>query len=57
MKGAFMRKIRFYLGIGISNAAQEEVVEFEDDTTDDEIEDAFQEWKSNYIDANWWDEE
>jgi hypothetical protein len=52
-----MRKIRFYLGIGISNAAQEEVVEFEDDTTDDEIEDAFQEWKSNYIDANWWDEE
>ena len=52
-----MKKIHFYLGIGINNADREEVVEFEDNATDEEIGDEYEDWKNNYIDASWWKEE
>lgn|GEM_PF-1615501 len=50
-----MRKIKFHISIGLAGAEQEEIVEFEDDVTGEEIEDSFQDWKSDYIDAGWWD--
>ena len=36
---------------------QEEVFEYDDDTTDDEIEDDFTAWVDNCLDAEWWEEE
>lgn len=49
-----MKRIKFFLGIGFRNANQEEIMEFEDDATDEEIDETFEDWKSNYIDASWW---
>ena len=48
-----MKKIKFYLGIGYSGATHEEVVEYEENTTDEKIEEDFQEWENGYIDSNW----
>lgn len=50
-----MRKIKFYLGIGIPGAHQEEIIEFEDDVTDEEIKRSFIEWRENLLDGSWWD--
>ena len=52
-----MRKVKFYLGTGFPGASREEIVDFEDDTTDEEIEESFEDWKNNRLDASWWDVE
>lgn len=46
-------KVKFTLGIGYSNCSQEEVMEFGDDITEEEIEEELQEWKYQYIDAGY----
>jgi len=39
------------LGIGYSNANREDVIEVADDTTEEELEEIWQEWSNNYIDG------
>lgn len=52
-----MRKIRMYLGTGFANCAHEEVVEVDDDTTDEELDEYLHDWAGNYLDLNWSEEE
>jgi len=44
--------VRFTLSIGIGQR-QEEKVEFSDETTEKELEQAWQDWSSNYIDGGY----
>lgn len=46
-------KIKVSLGIGFHNANQEDVIEVDDDLTDDEIEAEVQAWADNFIDIGW----
>ena len=52
-------KVKFTLGIGFAGARHEEkvTIEFEDDTTKEEIEniieEEWKEWTYNYIDGGW----
>lgn len=48
-----MKRIEFYLGIGYPGAEHKEMVEFDDNATDEEIEECFEDWKNDYIDAGW----
>ena len=50
-----MRKIKFSLGIGLPLTKQEEVFEYDDDTTDDEIENDFMAWVDSWLGAEWWE--
>lgn len=56
-KGNDMKKIHFYLGIGFSTVCHDEVVEFEDNATEEEIEEEFDDWVHEHEDASWWEEE
>lgn len=49
-----MRQIAVHLSIGYSGANHEDVLEVEDDATDEEIEQEVQAWASNYIEM-WWE--
>ena len=49
-----MRKVKFYLGTGFAGCSHEEIMEYEDDTPDEVIDEDFEEWKNNKLDANWW---
>lgn len=44
-----MKRVRFYIDSGYVGAERYIVVEFEDDTTDEEIEECHQDWVSQYI--------
>lgn len=52
-----MRKFKFSLSIGYSNAKREETLEFDEDPenpmSDADIDQALQEWTANFIDSNW----
>ena len=48
-----VKKVQFYLGIGYPGADHKEIVEFEDNVTDEEIDEYLNEWASNYIDYGW----
>ena len=48
-----MKKVEFYLGIGYVGSDYKDILEFEDDTTDEEIEECFKDWADNYIDCGW----
>jgi len=50
-----MRRIHFHIGTGYAGADYDEIFEFEDDVTDKEIDEAFREWESNCINAEWYD--
>lgn len=52
-----MRKVKFYLGIGLVGCNHTEVMEFDDNTTEEEIEECYEEWKDEKLDCSWWDEE
>lgn len=54
INGRKMRKVKFYLGTGFASAAHEEVMEFDDDTTDEEISENFRDWYKEKLDASWW---
>lgn len=47
-------KFTFSYGIGIANASREETVELPDDSTEEDIEEAFQLWCGKFINAAWW---
>jgi hypothetical protein len=47
-----VKRIRFFLDVGMQGAKQEEIVEFDDDATDEEIKEAFTDWMSNF-DSGW----
>jgi len=46
-------KVRFTLSIGYPGAKHVDEMEFPDDTTDDEIDEEYQGWCSNYLDGSW----
>lgn len=46
-------KVKFSLGIGIHNATHKEEVELPDDYTEDQIEEVYLDWRSNYLDGGW----
>lgn len=48
-----MKKIKFYLSIGLADARQEEEVEFPDDTTEQEINEFLEEWAADFIDMGY----
>lgn len=48
-----MKRVRFTLSIGFVNARHTADEEFEDDTTEEEIEEAYQLWVQNYLDGGW----
>lgn len=48
-----MRRIEYTLGIGYAGATHREVVEFDDDVSDAEINEDYEAWKESYIDG-WW---
>lgn len=50
-----MRKVKFYLGMGFAGCNHEEIMEFDDDTTDEEISEYHHEWYEEKLDASWWD--
>lgn len=52
-----MRKVKFYLGTGFAGCNHTEVMEFDDNTTEEEIEECYEEWKNEKLDGSWWDEE
>lgn len=47
-----MKKIKFRLSIGYRDAVQEDVFEFDDDITEEELEDELKEWANNYIELS-----
>lgn len=50
-----MKKIVFYVNSGYARATREEEVEFEDDATGEEIEEAYRCWVSEY--TGWYEKE
>jgi hypothetical protein len=46
-------RVRFTCSIGFNNANQEEIVELDDDLTDDEIEEEYGQWRANFLDGCW----
>ena len=44
-------KVTFTLSIGYANASRREVLEYEDDVTDEELDKDWQDWAWNYIDG------
>lgn len=52
-----MKRIHFHLGIGYAIADHDEIIEFEDNATKDEIEEEFVDWVHELEDASWWEEE
>ena len=56
-KGNDMKRIHFHLGVGYAGAVYDEIVEFEDDSTEEEIREEFEDWVNGYEDCSWWEEE
>ena len=50
-----MKIVKFYLGTGHASCSHEEILEFDDDTTDEEIEAEYQSWKEDRLDCSWWE--
>lgn len=50
-----MKKIKFYLGTGYAGCSYEEIFEYEGDVSEEEINDDFELWKNDKLDALWWE--
>lgn len=48
-----MKRVKFTLSIGFANARHTAYEEFEDDITDQEIEEIYQQWVQSYLDGGW----
>jgi hypothetical protein len=48
-----MKKFVFKLKIGLVGCEQKTTVEFEDDVTEEELEEYWKEWIWNHIDGGW----
>lgn len=46
-------KVIFTLSIGFPTAKQKDVMDFPEDATDEEIEEDYKIWQSNFIDGGW----
>ena len=46
-------EVTFTLSIGFPTAKRVEVIEFDDDITEEELEEAWQDWANGYIDGGW----
>lgn len=53
--GNEMRKIKFHLNTGYAGCLHEDILEFEDDITEEQIEYELEQWANDQIDA-WWEE-
>lgn len=51
-----MRRIKATYGIGYVGAEHEEIFEFDDDVTEEEIENEIWDWATSNLDVNWEDE-
>jgi hypothetical protein len=49
-------KVTFYYGIGFANASHEETFDYEDDVTDQELQQDFDDWVSNFVDGGFYRE-
>lgn len=48
-----MIKVLFTLSIGFAQAKEAEIVELDENYTDEEIEEAYQMWCNNHLDGGW----
>lgn len=46
-------KVEFYMYTGFSNTEYKNVFEFDDDTSDEDIEASLEDWKNDRIDYGW----
>jgi hypothetical protein len=46
-------KVKFTLSIGFAGGKHASVEEFDDDITDEELDEAYQEWCTNYLNGGW----
>ena len=48
-----MRKVRFTLSMNLVGCKREEVMEFDDDMTDEEIQEQYEQWREEQLDGGW----
>jgi hypothetical protein len=48
-----MRKVRFTLSMNLVGCKREEIVEFDDDMTDEEIQEQYEQWREEQLDGGW----
>lgn len=48
-----MRKVRFTLSMNLVGCKSEEIMEFDDDMTDEEIQEQYEEWREEQLDGGW----
>lgn len=49
-----MKKVHFYLSTGIAASSYEEIIEVEDDLSEETIQEMFDDWIWNLLTVNWW---
>ncbi len=52
-----MRKVKFTLSIGLVGCKREDTIKFDDDVTDQEIQETYEEWQLEQLDGGWEDTE
>lgn len=52
-----MKKVHFYIGTGFYNARHEKIEEFDDNVTEEELDDYLEDFVADNIDSSWWYEE
>ena len=50
-----MKRIKFYLGTGFAGCFHEGVFEYEDNVSEEEINEDFEMWKNDRLDSYWWE--
>lgn len=48
-----MRKVKFTLSMGLVGCKKEETFEFDDNMTNEEIQEEYEQWVSEQIDGGW----
>lgn len=48
-----MRKVKFILSMGLVGCKKEETFEFDDNITNEEIQEEYEQWVSEQIDGGW----
>lgn len=46
-------RVKFYLSIGLAGATRTDIVEVPDNFSEEDIEEEYQIWKNDYIEACW----
>ena len=52
-----MKKVHFHIDTGYSGVTYDEVEEFDDDVSEEELYDYLEDFVSNNIDSSWWFED